>query len=608
MNRAEDAAERPVLVFDGECDFCRVWVDYWKRLTGERVEYVSFQEIGERFPRIPREDFAAAVQLMLPGGEARSGAHAAFTLLASLPGKRWMLWMYERVPLAGLLAEAFYGWVARHRPLALRATKLLWGTPLEPESVVLVEWLFLKALAVIYAIAFASLAVQVTGLVGSRGVEPLADFLPRAREVLGTSAYLDFPTIFWLSASDTALRAACWAGVGLSALLFFGIARRAVCAVLLVLYLSLTVAGQDFMSFQWDALLLEAGFLAIFLGSSQVVLRLYRWLLFRLLFLSGMVKLTSGDPAWRSLAALSYHYETQPLPTPLAWYMHQLPLGFHKLEAVLMFGAELGVPFLFFAPRRIRHLGALATLGFQALIFLTGNYTFFNLLAVALCLFLLDDALLGRAVPRARRKKLEAAESRRRRPKWLYKAVAVALAVFILTVSSYEMAGEFFRFHFQTADRAMARIYPLRLVNTYGLFAIMTTSREEIVIEGSNDGVTWQEYEFPYKPGDVGRRPPWVEPHQPRLDWQMWFAALGSYQDNPWVLRLMERLLEGEPAVLRLLEKNPFPGHPPKYVRALLYDYRFTTPEERRQTGAWWARDLRGLYVPPVSLKDIVVK
>lgn len=601
------AQEWPVLVFDGECGFCRAWVDYWKKLTGERVEYVAFQEIGERFPRIPREDFAAAVQLVLPGGEVRSGAHAAFTLLASVPGKRWMLWTYERVPLAGTLAEAFYGVVARHRSLALGVTRLLWGAPVEPESFEIVEWFFLKALAVIYAIAFASLAVQVTGLVGSHGLEPLRDFLPRAREVLGSSAYWRFPTLFWLTSSDDALRTVCWAGVGLSALLFLGVARRAVCAALLVLYLSLTVAGQDFMSFQWDALLLEAGFLAIFLGGSQVAPRLYRWLLFRLLFLSGLVKLASGDPAWRSLAALRYHYETQPLPTPLAWYMHQLPLEFHKVEAALMFGAELGVPFLFFAPRRIRQLGALVTFGFQTLIFLTGNYTFFNLLTAALCLFLLDDALLGRLLPRARREKLAATQSRWRPRRW-QQVVSAALAAFILTVSSYEMANEFLHMRFDAADQAMARLDPLRIVNTYGLFAVMTTERDEIVLEGSDDGVTWQEYEFPYKPGDVARRPRWVEPHQPRLDWQMWFAALGSYRNNPWVLRLMERLLEGEPEVLRLLAKNPFPDHPPRYVRALLYEYRFTTPEERRETGAWWVRDLRGVYVPPVGLQDLVVR
>ncbi len=602
--RAPAAAERPVLVFDGECGFCRAWMEYWKRLTGERVEYIASQELGERFPRIPREEFAAAVQLVLPGGEVRSGAHAAFSLFALVPGRGGLLWMYRHVPLAGRLAEAVYRLVARHRPLALRVTKLLWGVPIEPESFALVEWLFLKALAVIYAIAFASLAVQITGLVGSRGLEPMHDFLPRARDVLGTAAYWDFPNIFWLNSSDTALLGACWAGVALSVLLFFVIARRAACAAMLVLYLSLTVAGQDFMNFQWDALLLEAGFLAIFLGGSQVVPRLYRWLFFRLLFLSGLVKLESGDPAWRSLAALRYHYETQPLPTPLAWYMHQLPLAFHKVEAVLMFGAELGVPFLFYAPRRIRHLGALASVLFQGLIFLTGNYTYFNLLAVALSLFLLDDALLRRFIPPARRERLEAAESRRR-PKWLYQAVAVALAGFVLTVSSYEMADEFLHLHFQAGDRAMAHIYPFRIVNTYGLFAVMTTSREEIVIEGSEDGVTWREYEFRYKPGNVWQRPVWVEPYQPRLDWQMWFAALGTYRENPWMVRLMERLLEGEPEVTRLLKNNPFPGRPPKYVRALRYLYRFTSPEERQRTGAWWTRDARGYYIPPVALKDI---
>jgi hypothetical protein len=411
--------------------------------------------------------------------------------------------------------------------------------------------------------------------------------------------------------------------------------------VLFALYLSLATAGQDFMNFQWDALLLEAGFLAIFLDVGRVTRWLFRWLLFRLIFLSGAVKLLSGDPAWRALAALRYHYETQPLPTLPAWYMHQLPLEFHKLEAVAMFAAELAVPFLFFAPRRIRHLGALASVGLQALIFLTGNYTFFNLLTVALCLFLLDDALLGRWLPRflvphvcatlfgadvgrsggARMGRLglqaqlaqrpcrhNPQENRASAPEVSHSRARIVLgsllASFVLLLSGYELAEMFFHVQSETGYAVLMRVYPFRLVNTYGLFAIMTTSRGEIVLEGSNDGVTWQEYEFKYKPGDVTQRPRWVAPHQPRLDWQMWFAALGSPRSHPWVIRSMVRLLEGRPEVLALLGKNPFPQKPPKFVRARFYEYRFTTPEEHRQTGAWWSRDLRGVYVPEIALRE----
>ncbi|HSA91834.1 MAG TPA: lipase maturation factor family protein [Terriglobales bacterium] len=618
----ESGTARPVLVFDGECGFCRAWVEYWKPLTGERVEYVAFQEVGERFPQVAREDFAAAVTLVEPDGRVLRGAEAVFTLLEPVRGKRWMLWAYEHVPLAEPLTEAFYGWVARHRPLALRVTKLLWGVPLRPQRFTLGPWLFLRALAAIYAIAFASFGVQVTGLIGEHGVLPVAELLPQAQAALGARAYWALPTVFWLDASDRALEAVCVAGVMLAVLLFFlggtgrisASARGVVCLTLFGLYLSLATAGQDFMNFQWDALLLEAGFLAIFLDVGKVTRWLFRWLLFRLVFLSGAVKLLSGDPAWRALAALRYHYETQPLPTLPAWYMHQLPLEFHKLEAVAMFAAELAVPFLFFAPRSIRHFAALVSLGLQALIFVTGNYTFFNLLTVALCLFLLDDALIGRWVPaRVLPQGLKPSALRESGgvpvgenhgvSRWKM-VVGSLVASFVLLVSGYELAEMFFRVQSETGYALLMRVYPFRVVNTYGLFAIMTTSRGEIVLEGSNDGVVWQEYEFKYKPGDVMRQPRWVEPHQPRLDWQMWFAALGSPRHHPWVIRLMVRLLEGRPEVLALLGKNPFPEKPPKFVRARFYEYRFTTPEERRQTGAWWSRDLRGVYVPEIALRE----
>jgi lipase maturation factor 1 len=364
----------------------------------------------------------------------------------------------------------------------------------------------------------------------------------------------------------------------------FGVWQRAALAVCLVLWLSLCVVGQEFLSFQWDVLLLEAGFLALFADTAPARVWLFRWLAFRLMFFSGVVKLTSHDAAWRNLTALTYHYETQPLPTPLAWYMTQLPLWFQKFSTAMVFVAELGAPFLFFGPKRLRHIGAWITIAFQVLILLTGNYTFFNILTIALMMFLFIEPERS---PRSR----------------THRAVSIALVAFI-GVTTGLLFLELFSVDLPPGGGEILRVVePFRIVNTYGLFAMMTTERIEIVVEGSSDGDTWRAYEFRYKPGDLKRAPPIVAPHQPRLDWQMWFAALGNYRQNRWFVNLMIRLLQGEPSVLRLLESNPFPGAPPKYIRARAYLYHFTDFAERRRDGAWWRREDHGMYFPAVSLK-----
>ncbi|HKS97174.1 MAG TPA: lipase maturation factor family protein, partial [Terriglobia bacterium] len=409
----------------------------------------------------------------------------------------------------------------------------------------------------------------------------------------------------------------------LALLVILGIATGPSLAAAWVFYLSLVTVGGDFMSFQWDILLLEAGFLGIFFAPwtwleppwrpprvsppSRTVLWLLRWLLFRLLFLSGTVKLQSGDPTWRHLTALEYHYYTQPLPTPIAWYMNQLPGWFQELSVVLVFAVEIGVPFLIFFPRRLRLTGAALMALLQILIALTGNYTFFNLLALVLCLLLLDDAFVARFLPRRLAERIAGEASERPRRSGAACLAVAVLAVVILTASGAELAGRFLspRAAPRPARHLLAWLEPFHLVNGYGLFAVMTTSRLEIIVQGSNDGVTWQDYEFKYKPGDVKRPPPWVAPNQPRLDWQMWFAALGRFQENPWFVNFMARLLEGSPDVLALLERNPFPTAPPRYVRALVYDYHFTDFAERRATGAWWHRELKAMYFPEVSLNDL---
>jgi hypothetical protein len=441
---------------------------------------------------------------------------------------------------------------------------------------------FLRALGLIYLVAFVSFGVQAPGLLGSRGILPFSVYLHAASEALGTAAYWNVPTVLWLLPTDEGLRAIWLTGCLLAAIAICGRWQRTALAGCFVLWLSLCSIGQDFYSFQWDILLTEAGFLAIFAGTARIQIWLFRWLLFRLMFFSGAVKLLSHDLTWRGLGALNFHYYTQPLPTPLAWYMQQLPAWFQKASVGVVFLAELLVPFLFFAPRRIRRVAGWLTIGFQVAILLTGNYTFFNWLTIALCMWLFVEPDGERRVSRGQR------------------AVTITVAGLVGVLSSL-LFLQLFSVPLPPGGVAALQLAdPLRIVNSYGLFAMMTTTRPEIIVEGSNDGVHWLPYEFPYKPGDINRHPPIVAPYQPRLDWQMWFAALGSYQGNRWFVTFVQRLLEGEPSVLRLLSRNPFPGAPPRFVQARTYLYRFSHFGDR----AWWTReDSNSLYLPPVSLR-----
>src|SRR6266699_4410545 len=387
-------------------------------------------------------------------------------------------------------------------------------------------------------------------------------------------------------------------GVVLGLLVTLGIWARPALTGALALYLSFVYAGQVFTNFQWDQLLLEAGFLAIFLtAGSRIVVWLYRWLVFRFLFLAGAMKLLSGDPTWRGLTALDYHFWTQPLPTPLAWYAAQLPHWVLVGATAATLAIELGFVFLIWLPRRPRAVAAWVVLLFQLLILLTGNYNFFNLLTMLLCVFLFDDAALRRLLPARLASWIEV---RAPRPGRVATAVAAGLALIVVPVGLNRIWQPLTGMELPLASTFTEAISPLLIVNTYGLVVTTTTTRPEIIIEGSDDGQIWREYVFRYKPGPVMRRPTWNIPHQPRLDWQLWFAAYRSVAENAWFERLVQQLLEGSPAVLALLVGNPFPDRPPKYVRALLYDYRFADP----RTGQWWMRRLEGLYLPPVSLAD----
>ncbi|HSR55216.1 MAG TPA: lipase maturation factor family protein, partial [Alphaproteobacteria bacterium] len=464
--------------------------------------------------------------------------------------------------------------------------------------------------------AFWSLAVQIVGLVGENGIEPIGHRLEQLTERLGDQRYWRFPTLCWYDASDRFLQLLCWAGMGLSTLLIVGIMPTVTLALLWILYLSLTTAGGTFLNFQWDILLLEVGLLSVFFAPlrffdrpsksppvSKIVLVLLWWLLFRLMFLSGVVK-WQADPIWRDLTALTVHFETQPLPIWTAWYWHRLPLWWHKFSCAVMFGIEVGLPFLIFGPRRLRQIAAFGIILLMVLIGATGNYNFFNLLTIALCIPLLDDAFWRKFFPKRRLQWLDT-PGRPRWTIWLRRPIHLAFAVFVIILST----GHGLRrlgWHPELVEKTMPlirRTYPFHPANSYGLFANMTDTRPEIIIEGSNDTTDWKPYEFYWKPGDVNVAPKWVQPHQPRVDWQMWFAALGNYRRNPWFVSLARRLLEGEPTVLAFFKTNPFSDEPPRYIRAVLYDYRFSDPEAKAQTGAWWTRKRLRLYLPPVTLR-----
>ena len=614
---------KPLMVYDGDCRFCTLWIRRWQQLTGGRVDFLPYQDpsVAARFPEIPRETSESAVQLIQPDGAVFSAAEAVFRALAAEPHGGWLLDWYQHSPAFMRLAEWSYHFVARHRSLFSVVTRLLWGRHVELPSHVLVRWTFLRSLGIIYLIAFGSLWLQLPGLLGSGGILPARVLMERANQQvaaqgIGLNRYHLLPTLCWINSGDGFLQFQCAAGTALAVLLIAGIAPAPCLFLLWLIYLSLTTVGGVFLEFQWDNLLLETGFLAIFFAPlqllprrpsneappSRAVLWLLRWLLFRLLFESGCVKLLSGDPSWRSLTALTFHFETQPLPTWIGWYAHQLPMWMQRSEAALVFAVELAVPLLIFTPRRPRGLACLAIAAFQLLILLTGNYGFFNLLTLALCLTLLDDAGLQRFLPKW---PASGAGVQRLRLRWPAPATLTLAAV--VACASFVQALEIFRVR-TPGPAPLIAVYrwmlPFRSFNHYGLFSVMTRPRLEIIIEGSNDGLNWRDYEFKYKPGELNKRPAFVAPHQPRLDWQMWFAALGDYRQNPWLINFCLRLLQGSPGVLSLLEHNPFPEAPPRYIRAVQYEYHFTDPGTLRRTGDWWRREPVGIYLPTLSLRE----
>lgn len=474
----------------------------------------------------------------------------------------------------------------------------------QPANWILSRRVFLVALSIVYAIAFVSLWVQLDGLIGSSGISPAEDYLSAVREQAGPDAFWQLPTLFWFSSSDAVLHAACAAGVVAAVLSMFGVAPVFQLALMWLLYLSFVVVAEPFFSYQWDTLLLETGLVACLCaptrraGLNQAPPRAgiwaLRWLLFRLVFTSGVVKLASGDPTWRNLTALEFHYWTQPLPHAISYFAYQLPNAVQRLSTLGALVVECVAPLLIFVPGRPRTIAAGAIAALMIAIGLTGNYGFFNLSTLALCVVLLDDSKLRRFLP------LPPASPAAKVRRFARTAVCVLLALHagIGTIRMLDRIG--LRLPWPGAVRtALAAVAPLRSANSYGLFAVMTTDRNEIEVEGSRDGENWSPYTFRWKPGPLDRAPGFAEPHMPRLDWQMWFAALGDCRSNPWFVRFLERLLSGSRPVAGLLEHDPFEQEPPRYVRSTVYRYRFAP---LGQAGLWWQREPLGAYCPVLTL------
>ncbi len=621
--------DRPCLIWDGDCGFCRRSVQKLRTLTGERVECEPYQTAHARFPTIPIESFREAVHLVEPDGTVSRGAEAIFRTLG-YAGRPLPRAAYRHLPGFAALSEWVYRQVAAHRPLASRLVSLLFGDEVGPPGFRLTRFVFLRLLALVYLAAFLSLGSQVHGLIGEHGLLPAGPFLRVVHQARGSTAFALLPTLGWLGSSDLALDVLCRGGALASVLALLGFAQGPLFAVCWASYLSLVHLGQDFLSFQWDALLVETGFVAVWFApwghlrprrprdepaASVALVWLLRLVLFKLMLSSGLTKLTWGDPTWHDLTALTYHYWTQPIPTPLAWFANRLPLPLQVASCAFMFVVELGLPFLVFAPRRPRRLALGGFLSLQALIAATGNYGFFNLLAAVLCVPLLDD----RAWPAALRSRLLDAGgpgAPAGRPRFRLPRAVVATALALLSIPPLVDAFHtgYWRWHPENPLlRLTEAASPFLLSNSYGLFRTMTTTRPEIEVQGSDDGRSWRPFVFRYKPGDPARAPCFFAPHMPRLDWQMWFAALRAeriagdplatqawlFEQDVWLQRLLVALLRGEPRVTALLGPTPFPDAPPRFVRLVLWEYRFSDGGRD-----WWTRRRVGVLVGPLALSS----
>ncbi len=504
-------------------------------------------------------------------------------------------------------------------------------------SHLLPRWLWLRMLGLIFFSAFYSLLFQIRGLIGPDGILPAGRYLSGVREQAGALSYWYVPSLLWLGSGNHALMALAWVGLAASFLLVINVWPRGMIAVCLLMYLSFVAAAQDFSSYQSDGMLLEAGFISLFfaprgrrprLGDacppSRAALFLLRWEWFRIYFESGIVKLASHDPQWRNLTALDHYYENGPLPDWIGWYAQRLPHRFQASLTVVTLAIELGLVWVLFLPRRLRVLCFCIASIFQVGIILTANLAFLNYLVLCLGVLLLDDEFLSRVRAKSRAvfrqppklspqapadEALPADGGRLQGPplqrfgSYLRRALPVTSALMLSWIAYNTTALLLLMLlpSLPLPTSPMVWLEPFRISNQYGLFAVMTRARYEIEFQGSNDGQTWVAYPFRYKPQNPNEAPRLYAPYQPRFDWNLWFASLGGWREYPFVVRTEVQLLRGSPSVLSLFAGNPFPGKPPREVRAVLWQYWFTDLKVKREEGLWWRRKLLGLYAPSLE-------
>jgi lipase maturation factor 1 len=505
------------------------------------------------------------------------------------------------------------------------------------------RWIFLRALAVFYFSAFFSLLLQIEGLIGPRGVLPAERFLDAVQGQAGLLRFWYAPTLFWLSSESQMMMAVTWLGLIASVAALCNLWPRLSFFVCFVCFLAFVTAAQDFSSYQSDGMLLEAGFLALFFAPrgflpgwgaasppSRASLFLLLWEWFRIYFESGLVKLLSGDTEWRNFTAMDEYYQNGPLPTWIGWYIEHLPHWFHAATVGATLVMELAVVWMLFLPRRARLICFCIVTPWEIGVILTANYTFLNYLVLALGFLLLDDRSVRWLLPRRLRDSLpqdtpeddaarketslsilassdEGTEDRPRVVRGVadyFGLVRLCMAALMLTWIGYATTAEMIRMLWSDLPlptAPIAALEPFRIANQYGLFAVMTRGRYEIEFQGSNDGQNWTPYLFRYKPQALNEAPRIYAPYQPRFEWNLWFASLGDWRQSNFVALTEERLLENDPDVLALFKGNPFAQAPPRYVRAMLWQYWFTSMDEKRRTGNWWRRDLMGLYAPVLT-------
>ena len=471
------------------------------------------------------------------------------------------------------------------------------------------RWIVLRALGLIYCSAFISLLFQIRGLIGPAGILPADRYLEAVARSFGPWVRVWFaPTLLWLGSGSHMVMALSWAGLAASLLLTINLWPRAMLLVCFVCFLSFVSAAQDFSGYQSDGMLLEAGFVALFFAPpgwrpglgynhppSRASLFLLQWEWFRIYFESGLVKLLSGDTEWRHLTAMDEYYQNGPLPTWVGWYIQHLPHWFHWATAFSTLALELVIVWMLFLPRRWRVICFLIVTPWELGVIFTANYTFLNYLVLALGFLLLDDRFFSRWVPVA------PPPAEAQPPRRALTAFGIAGSAVLLTLVGYVTTVELISMVFGRLPLPMqpvTMLEPFRIANQYGLFAVMTRGRYEIEFQGSRDGQAWTAYPFRFKPQALDRAPGIYAPYQPRFEWNLWFASLGAWQRNPLVPRTEERLLSNDPDVLALFAANPFPAEPPRQVRAVLWQYWFTSMKQKRTTGAWWTRRFLGIYAP----------